>query len=181
MEGGGRGTKPYTKRIQAGKPNTGQLHRTVWDGPLYGPVGATNHTLSVRTTSSGPKRKEAGRRSARSMSRLSCHHEICLAEWSLCVPLLHVRVLVPIEKGLLPRFLSRCCSFGTKVSPFSSGSGHRGHSPPTVFKRSCQGCHVAGPFNTSWYYQPVLKSFFFVFSVHLFGSVHCLYIIIIGL
>ena len=44
---GARGTKPYTKRIPAGKPNTGQLHRTVRDGPLNGPVGATNHTLTI--------------------------------------------------------------------------------------------------------------------------------------
>ena len=42
---GARGTKAYMKRIQAGKPNTGQLHRAVPDGPLNGPVGATNHTL----------------------------------------------------------------------------------------------------------------------------------------
>ena len=43
---GERGTKPYTKRIPAGKPNTGQLHRTVRDGPLNDPVRATNHTLN---------------------------------------------------------------------------------------------------------------------------------------
>ena len=44
---GARGTKPYTKRIPVEKPNTGQLHRTVRDGPLNGPVGATNHTHTV--------------------------------------------------------------------------------------------------------------------------------------
>ena len=42
---GARGTKPYTKRIQSRETKTGQLHRTVRDGPLSGPIGATNHTL----------------------------------------------------------------------------------------------------------------------------------------
>ena len=83
----------------------------------------------------------------------------------------HVRALAPVVKGLLPRFPSRCCPSGTKGPPFSPGSGNRG------VKGSCQGCHVAGPFNTGWYYQPVLKGFFFFFLVHFFGSVYCLYII----
>ena len=42
------------------------------------------------------------------------------------VTLPHVRALAPVEKGLFPRFPSRCCPSGTKGPPFSPGSGNRG-------------------------------------------------------